>query len=950
MRRFCVAIVALAFGVLAVAAQPTLAAPPQGKRVALVIGNGTYQHARHLKNPQNDANAVADALARLGFVVRKEIDLDKPRFDQVMPEFAQMATGADIALVYFSGHAMELQGVPYLMPTDAQPISAAHVRNQLKPVRDIVFDLDGVSGLKLVVVDGCRDNPLASKLFSGLGVFRTASDTTRGFFSADPERNKLGELIVAFATLQGEPAFDGTEANSPFTAAFLKYVEEAGLDVDQLFRKVKDEVVTATRNMQTPMIESYRGDRSFVFREAAPGRDASAVKSRRLALVLANSSYVHAPSVKNAVNDAALISDKLKQLGFQVQLETNINGGKLFDIVQQFAAKVDRQTEAALIYYTGYGVQFLGQNFLVGIDARLESQETLLLETFPLNKVIDIFDKQRVLTLLFWDACRSHPFAEDRHGAAPPLESRGDIWVLLSQEPGKQCQDAGGEHSPFAEALAHHITTPNLEIEVMLKRLTAEVRERTHNLQQPVRRSSLQQEFYFRREGEKERAYQEEIRQLKEKLAAIQDNAAPRKQFTIRGVYEKDIPKFPPVTPPPAPLGPSRGAGQGDAAGEAAQMRAAAGSAAADSPAGNVVIAADHAASAVVRKLRISPDGKLLALGDDEGFVRLIRLDTFEVSATIAAHKGRISDLDFTPDSRTLLSAGRDRLLRFWDLRNPTRSPTRELNAPHGAPYSARINRDWPDRYLLMGDRDGYVVAWNLKRNQTITNSKFHKGPVHSVAYQFGGNGTYLSGGADGLLKIRLPDGKRLKFQPHNGVMFQASYSRTGKLVYTVGADRTAKIWEATGSGRNLATMRGHLKYVLTADMSPDEKLLVTGGGDKAINLWEVASGKLVGQMRGHTSDIEAVAFTPNGKFIVSASEDKSVRIWSVENRQELATLFFQKSGDKYAGVTFQNQAFGDRDSGLLSVFVDGRRVAGAEAERVVRYIGRGIEIIESEN
>ena len=90
--------------------------------------------------------------------------------------------------------------------------------------------------------------------------------------------------------------------------------------------------------------------------------------------------------------------------------------------------------------------------------------------------------------------------------------------------------------------------------------------------------------------------------------------------------------------------------------------------ASADSAGSNVVVAGDRAASTVVRKLRISPDGKLLALGDEEGFVRVIRLDTFEVIATIPAHGGRISDLDFSPDSGILLSAGRDRLLRFWDV------------------------------------------------------------------------------------------------------------------------------------------------------------------------------------------------------------------------------------------------------------------------------------------
>src|SRR5262249_26278218 len=154
--------------------------------------------------------------------------------------------------------------------------------------------------------------------------------------------------------------------------------------------------------------------------------------------------------------------------------------------------------------------------------------------------------------------------------------------------------------------------------------------------------------------------------------------------------------------------------------------------------------------------------------------------------------------------------------------------------------------------------------------------------------------------------------------QTHVGAMFQASYSGSGRRVFTVGADRMVKLWNTAQLNQQQtqpqAVMQGHLRYVLAADMSTDEKMLVTGGGDKALNLWDVACGRLVGRMQGHTSDIEAIAFFPNGKFIASASEDKSVRIWSVDNQEELARLAFQKNGEKYAGVTFDNRIFGERN------------------------------------
>ncbi len=688
--------------------------------------------------------------------------------------------------------------------------------------------------------------------------------------------------------------------------------------------------------------------------------DAAAFKRR--ALVIANAQYEHTKQLSNPGNDATLIAGKLRQLGFQVLLHKDVDAKRIAAIVQEFSDSVDKDTDA-LIYYAGHGLQFRGENLLVGIDAWLNGEATIQFETFKLNTLLNLVQGRAGTTLLFWDACRNNPLADTlmrslppatrdagatvRSGAASLPARRGDTLIVFSAEPGREALDGAGDYSPFAEALGRYIASPNLEIEQMLKRVTHEVWDRTRQFQRPERLSQLMRDFYFLRSETADAAYESELKTLREKLEQMQRQPAPpQRRFRIIGSDDPSFRKAPPVTARVT----TRSAPGGAQTAAPKEAKTPAPDTTGSNPPADVVIAVDRKSSAIVRRLRVSPDGKLLAIGDDEGIVRIVRLETFEVARTITAHKGRVSDLDFSPDNRILLSAGRDGFVRYWDVEDGHQ--VRELSAPGAIPYSARMNSAFPEKWVIMGDRGGRLYAWDLPRNQIITNAKFHDGPVYSVGYQPGGKGAFFSGGADGLLKVRMPMGERYIVHAHTGNMYQASYSNTGSLLYTVGNDRKVKIWETAKLKQDHAktTLDGHLKYVLAADMTLDERLLATGGGDKALNIWDVASGNLAAHLEGHTSDVEAIAFAPNGKFVVSASEDKSVRIWSVENHEELVRLFFQRNGEKYAGVTLDNNTFGDHDSGLVSIYVDGRQVSGADADRFVRYIGRGIAILDGAN
>lgn len=705
-------------------------------------------------------------------------------------------------------------------------------------------------------------------------------------------------------------------------------------------------------------------------------RTAAEAQTKRQALIVANATYQNTRLLDNPINDAVLISDKLKQLGFAVRLERNIDARKVADVLDDFSSGLDKET-AAVFYYAGHGLQFDGENFLVGIDARLKGQSTLQFEAFKLNTIINLLESRAGTSLVFWDACRDNPLAEGfyrsvgpvagrsvadgktRSGAAVVPERKTDTLIVFSAEPGQVALDGQKDYSPFAEALGRHIASADLEVEVMLKRVQGDVQRITGGRQRPERLSKLQTEFYFSPSASQV-ALQEEMQKLKARLAELEGAASKPSdragRFRIVGLDDPAFRKMTAVTSrslgpapeaaPTEPRAPRPEAPRSEAPPAPIVPPVAPPVPQVAMSERNVVIAVNHKDAAVVRRLRLSPDGQTLAVGDDDGLVRIVRLDTFEVVATFSAHSGRVSDLDFSPDSRTLLTAGRDGSIRYWDI-GATRM-TRELKAPGAIPYSARINSSSPERWVIMGDERGFLYAWDIPRNRIITEIKLHEGAVHAAAYQPGGGGTYFSAGADGEIKVRLSEGQRYSVRAHDKTLRVAAYSHSGRLIYSAGDDRKVKVWPADSmkDAKPEAVFEGHLKYILAADLTPSETVLATGGGDKVINLWDINQKQLVGRLQGHTSDVEAISFAPNGQFLVSASEDQSVRVWSVETKEELVRLFFRRKGKEYAGVTLDNQLFGERNSGLVTIYVDGRAVQGAEADEAVRYIGRGISII----
>ena len=271
----------LAIGLAAAATFALVEASVAETRVALVIGNGAYQNAPQLPNPPNDANDVAAALRRDGFNTILATDLTRDGMQDAAIRFARAARDADVAMFYYSGHAIQFAGVNYLAPVDIKLNDEADLRRMIR-VDEIVSDLQQAKNLRILVLDSCRDNPLADQLKRSIGASRSLP-LQRGLAKIDSPQG----MIVAYATQAGRTADDGDGHNSPYTAAFLKNIE-AQEEIGTIFRRTASQL-SAWSPRFTGSLRCYRRSRRTLrfcgdtWRTARPSGPRQQAIARRLA-------------------------------------------------------------------------------------------------------------------------------------------------------------------------------------------------------------------------------------------------------------------------------------------------------------------------------------------------------------------------------------------------------------------------------------------------------------------------------------------------------------------------------------------------------------------------------------------------------------------------------------------------------------------------------------------
>lgn len=212
-------------------------------RVALVVGVAAYQAVPPLANPANDAADVGAALTRLGFQTEVVIDPDRAVLEQAVRRFGARARGADAALFFYAGHAIEAAGRNWLLPRSVDITSDRDLRFEALDADGVLEQVEGAARVTLVLLDSCRDNPFRARL---AGATRSA-----GAPGLAPVRAASGTLIT-FATAPGTVAEDGRGRNSPFTTALLKHVETPGLEIRQMMAEVRRDVRAATGGRQVP--------------------------------------------------------------------------------------------------------------------------------------------------------------------------------------------------------------------------------------------------------------------------------------------------------------------------------------------------------------------------------------------------------------------------------------------------------------------------------------------------------------------------------------------------------------------------------------------------------------------------------------------------------------------------------------------------------------------------
>lgn len=248
------------------------AAPAEAAgRVALVVGNSDYQSLPKLPNPRNDAGDIAALLEDLDFEVIEAVDADLAAMHGAIMRFREAAQGAEVAIMFYAGHGIQVNGSNYLLPTSAELRQEVDLFTQTIPSDMVLRIMDqSEAQVRIVILDACRNNPLPDSMARKLGA---SGGLARPITAAG--------IIIAFATEPGNVASDGVGRNSPFTAALLEHLATPGLEIRKAFTRVRTVVLNETDRRQRPFLsDGLAGD--FYLSRSDPNASSEFANKARL--------------------------------------------------------------------------------------------------------------------------------------------------------------------------------------------------------------------------------------------------------------------------------------------------------------------------------------------------------------------------------------------------------------------------------------------------------------------------------------------------------------------------------------------------------------------------------------------------------------------------------------------------------------------------------------------
>ncbi|PSO20959.1 caspase family protein [Bradyrhizobium sp. MOS003] len=234
------------------------------RRIALVMGNSAYKSVPKLSNPANDAALVGGMFRKAGFDwIDIRTDLNASEMRKALRDFGGRARDAEVAVIYYAGHGIELDGTNYLIPTDAALETDSDVLDETVALDRALFAVEPAKQLRLIILDACRDNPFAKTMKRTVA----ARAIGRGLAKVEPTSPNT---MIAFAAKAGSTASDGDSKNSPFAAALVERLPTPGLDLRKAFGFVRDDVLKNTSYKQEPYVYGSLGGDDVALVAAKP--------------------------------------------------------------------------------------------------------------------------------------------------------------------------------------------------------------------------------------------------------------------------------------------------------------------------------------------------------------------------------------------------------------------------------------------------------------------------------------------------------------------------------------------------------------------------------------------------------------------------------------------------------------------------------------------------------